>query len=56
MVKKNSKIYLAGHSGHLGSAILKNLKIRGYKKIITVDKKKLNLLDQKKVNEFLNRK
>ena len=52
---KNSKIYLAGHNGHLGSAILKSLKIRGYKKIITVPKKKLNLLDQKKVFNFLKK-
>ena len=55
MNKKNSKIYVAGHNGHLGSAILKNLKNNGYKKIITIDKKKLNLLDQKKVFSFLKK-
>ena len=39
-----------------GSAILKKLKLRGYKKIITVSKSKLNLLDQKKVEIFLKKK
>tara|TARA_B100000029_G_scaffold198307_1_gene196331 strand:- start:2763 stop:3695 length:933 start_codon:yes stop_codon:yes gene_type:complete len=55
MVSKKSKIYLAGHNGHLGSAILRNLKNNGYKKIITADKKKLNLLNQKKVFDFLKK-
>lgn len=53
MINKNSKIFLAGHKGHLGSAIYKKLKKKGFKKIITIDKKKLNLLDQKKVFSFL---
>ena len=48
-----AKIFLAGHKGHLGSAIYKKLKKKGFKKIITIDKKKLNLLDQKKVFSFL---
>ena len=50
------KIFLAGHKGLVGSAILRSLKNQGYKKIITADKKKLNLLDQKKVFSFLKRK
>ena len=53
MINKNAKIFLAGHKGHLGSAIYKKLKKKGFKKIITIDKKKLNLLDQKKVFSFL---
>jgi len=53
MINKNAKIFLAGHKGHLGSAIYKKLKKKGFKKIITIDKKKLNLLDQKKVFYFL---
>lgn len=56
MIKKNSKIYIAGHKGHLGSAILGLFKKRGFKRIITVDKKKLDLLDQKKVFNFLKKK
>ena len=34
MLKKNSKIFLAGHKGMVGSAILRKLNKRGYKKII----------------------
>jgi len=56
MIAKNDEIFLAGHNGMVGSAILKKLKLRGYKKIITVSKSKLNLLDQKKVEIFLKKK
>ena len=49
------KIFLAGHKGLVGSAIFRSLKRKGYKKIITIDKKKLNLLDQKKVLSFLKK-
>ena len=56
MIAKNDKIFLAGHNGMVGSAILKKLKLRRYKKIITVSKSKLNLLDQKKVEIFLKKK
>ena len=49
------KIYLAGHTGLVGSAILRKLKKKKYNKIITSDRKKLNLLDQKKVYKFLKR-
>jgi GDP-L-fucose synthase len=49
------KIFLSGHKGLVGSAILRALKKRGYKKILTVDKKELNLLDQKKVFNFLKK-
>ena len=47
MIKKNSKIYIAGHKGLVGSAICRKLKEKGYKNLITADRKKLNLLDQK---------
>ena len=52
-IKKNSKIFIAGHKGMVGSAILKLLKKRGYKKIYTKTKKKLNLLDQNKTKIYL---
>ena len=55
MITKNSKIFLAGHNGLVGSAILRRLNILGYKNILTVDKKKLDLTDQKKVFLFLKR-
>ena len=56
MLSKKSKIFVAGHKGMVGSAIIRKLKKRGFSKIIFVDKKKLNLLDQKKVFKFLKRK
>ena len=49
------KIFLAGHKGLVGSAILRKLIKKKYKKIITVDRKKLDLLDQKKVFNFLKK-
>ena len=55
MLKKNTKIFLAGHNGMVGSAIFKELKIQGYKNILIAKKKKLNLLDQKKVEIFLKK-
>ena len=56
MSKKNVKIFLTGHKGLVGSSIFRILKKGGYKNIITIDKKKLNLLDQSKVFKFLKRK
>ena len=50
------KIFLAGHKGLVGSAILRKLIKKKYKKIITVDRKKPDLLDQKKVFNFLKKK
>ncbi len=50
------KVFLAGHRGLVGSSILRALKKRGYTNIITVDKKKLNLLEQDKVYAFLKKK
>ena len=55
MITKNSKIFVAGHNGLVGSAILRRLNILGYKNILTVDKKKLDLTNQKKVFLFLKR-
>ena len=54
-ISKNDKIYIAGHNGLVGSAILRNLKKKGFKKIITVSRKKLNLTDQKKTFNFLKK-
>jgi len=56
MIDRKSKIYVAGHKGLVGSAILRKLKNLGYKNLIYVDKSRLNLLDQKKVFNFLKRK
>jgi len=49
---KNSRIYIAGHRGLVGSAILENLQNRGYTNIITRTHKQLDLTKQKAVEEF----
>ena len=55
MINSNSKIYIAGHRGLVGSAILKKLIQKRYKNIIVVDRKNLDLTNQSKVLLFLKR-
>ena len=55
MLKKN-RIFVTGHKGLVGSALLRRLDHNGYKRIITVDKKDLDLRDQKKVLNFFKKK
>ena len=55
MLKKNTKIFLAGHRGLVGSAILREFKKKGFKKIITVNRNKLDLTNQSKVFNFLKK-
>ena len=55
MLRKNSKIFVAGHKGMVGASICRKLKEFGYKNIIVADKKKLNLLNQNKVYNYLER-
>ncbi|KJD22557.1 GDP-L-fucose synthase family protein [Campylobacter jejuni] len=49
---KNSKIYIAGHTGLIGSAILKKLYDQGYQNIVYRTHKELDLLDQYAVKRF----
>jgi len=51
-MNKDSKIYLAGHNGLVGSAILKSLKNKGYKNIILKDHSELDLTDQQATANF----
>ena len=51
----NQKVFLAGHNGLVGSSILKKLKEKGYKRIITKNKNQLNLLEYNKVLNFLKK-
>ena len=51
-MEKNSKIYIAGHKGLVGSALFRNLQENGYSNIITRTRKELDLLDCQKVSEF----
>ena len=52
LMDKNSKIYLAGHRGLVGSAILANLKSKGYDNIVARTHKELDLTNQIAVAEF----
>ena len=54
-MNKNSKIYIAGHRGLVGSAIFENLKSKGYNSIITRTHKQLDLTKQVEVAEFFNK-
>lgn len=51
---KNAKIYVAGHNGLVGSAILRELKKEGYSNIITRNFYELDLRSQDKVTEFFH--
>ena len=55
MISLKSKIYVAGHKGLVGSAIIRKLKQKGYKNIIFRSKKQLDLKNQKKVYSFLKK-
>ena len=52
MMKKDEKIYVAGHRGMVGSAIVRELLRQGYTNIITRTHSELNLCIQKDVEEF----
>ena len=54
-MEKESKIYLAGHRGLVGSALKRNLESKGYSNLIFRTHKELDLTDQHDVNEFFAR-
>ncbi len=51
-MKKNSRIYVAGHRGLVGSAILRKLEEQGYTNLVYKTSKELDLRDPKQVEEF----
>lgn len=51
-MNKDSKIYVAGHRGMVGSAIVRNLEANGYTNIIGRTSKELNLMRQEEVERF----
>jgi len=53
-MNKNSKIYVAGHNGLVGSAIWNNLKQRGYNNLVGRSHKELDLTDQYAVKKFFD--
>jgi len=55
MIKKSSKIYIAGHNGLVGSELLSLLIKSGYKKILFKSRKELDLTNQKTVDNFFKK-
>ena len=51
----DSRIFVAGHNGMVGSAIVRKLEQLGYTNIITMQRSKLNLLDQSEVDNFFRK-
>lgn len=55
MIIKKSNIFVTGHKGLVGSAVLRRLNFFGYKNVLTVDKRNLDLRDQKKVLTYFKK-
>ena len=53
-LKINDNIFVAGHNGMVGSAVVKCLINKGYKNIITANRKELDLLNQNNVHNFFD--
>ena len=54
MMEKNSKIYVAGHRGMVGSAIIRELRAQGYTNVITRTRQELDLTRQSQVEAFFD--
>lgn len=54
-MNKNSKIFISGHKGLVGSAIINYLKKKNFTKIYSIEKKKLDLRNQSKVLNFFRK-
>ena len=55
MIEADKKIYIAGHNGMVGSAILRQLSKTHSKQILTIESKDLDLTNQEEVNSFFNK-
>lgn len=51
-MKKDARIYVAGHTGLLGSAVVRRLKAKGYKNIITATRAEVNIIDYQRMRSF----
>jgi len=54
-MNQGDKIFVAGHKGLVGSAILRNLRQKGYNNLILKSRKELDLINQRQVNEFFEK-
>jgi len=55
-LRKKDRIFIAGHNGLVGSAVLRKLKQLNYTNIVVANKEELNLLEQSKVFKFIKKK
>jgi GDP-L-fucose synthase len=55
-MNKNSRIFIAGHNGLVGSAVYRNLLTKGHKNLYVISKKDLDLKDSEKVNIYFKEK
>ena len=55
-MNKSDKIFIAGHNGLVGSAVYELLKTKGFKNLITINRNKLDLRDQREVFKFFQKK
>ena len=51
-MKNKLKVFVAGHAGMVGSAIVRRLKLQGYDNIVTADRDEINLLEQSSVQNY----
>ena len=54
-MQKNDRIYVAGHNGMVGSAIVRALRKRGFQNLIIASRQELDLRDKLKVESFFNK-
>jgi GDP-L-fucose synthase len=52
IIKKNTKIYIAGHNGMVGSAVWRILEKKGYSNLVGKTSNELDLKNQSKVSDF----
>ena len=55
MISKKSKIFVTGHRGLVGSAVIRRLDYYGYENILTVEKNKIDLRNQQQVSNFFKK-
>jgi GDP-L-fucose synthase len=54
-MEKNASIYVAGHRGMVGSALVRRLESEGYRNLLLRTRQQLDLLDQRSVQAFFEK-